>query len=328
MFNLQERDRVLAVRTPDWDRFFNSSLALIWIGHASVLVNVHGISVLCDPVFSERASPSQWFGPKRLRRTPFTVEQMAHEYRSRGLAGPDVVCISHNHYDHLDLSSIETLVRAFPNARYLVPSGLHQWMHDTGARFIEQFTWWQEKLLHRGGSSTPSESASLLTATATRSSPQQLPQFRAICVPAQHWSMRSGFDRMESLWCGWIFESLFGDAARNRRFYFAGDTGYALQLFPAIGAHFGPLSLAAIPIGAYEPRWFMGPQHVDPKQAVQVHCDVRAERSVGIHWGTFELASEPYNEPPAQLAEAVREAGLGPNSFTTVNIGEVLVVQE
>ena len=322
------------MQTPDWDRFFKSSLALIWIGHASVLVHIHGISVLCDPIFSERASPSQWFGPKRLRRVPFTVEQMAQAFRSRGL-DLNVVCISHNHYDHLDSTSIEDLVRLFPNTRFLVPFGLHQWMRETGARLVEQFTWWEGKLLHSNSSVQPtSPSSPTPPARSPSARPQQplppppLPQFRAVCVPAQHWSMRTGLDRMQSLWCGWIFESLFEDAARNRRFYFAGDTGYASQLFPAIGAHYGPLSLAAIPIGAYAPRWFMRPQHVDPKQAVQVHSDVRSQRSVGIHWGTFELASEPYREPQLQLADEVRKERLAPDSFTTVNIGEVLVVQE
>ena len=199
----------------------------------------------------------------------------------------DVVLISHNHYDHLDRRSVRQLARRFPEAVFLVPLGLKRWLEKRGARHVRELDWWQQT--HVG------------TAVFT-------------CVPAQHWSARSLRDRNRTLWGGWVMQ------AEDFRFYFAGDTGYAESL-REIGTRLGPIDLAALPIGAYAPRWFMRGQHVDPAQAVQLHRELACRRSLAIHWGAFELADEPLDEPPRLLAEALQAQGVAPEAFKLLPTG-------
>ncbi|WP_049623452.1 MBL fold metallo-hydrolase [Frateuria defendens] len=200
----------------------------------------------------------------------------------------DVVAISHNHYDHLDRRSVRQLARRFPEARFLVPLGLKRWLERHGMRHTQELDWWQETRL--GG------------ATFT-------------CVPARHWSARTLWDANRSLWGGWVVR------AEDFRFYFAGDTGYSERL-AEIGARLGPIDLAALPIGAYAPRWFMHGQHTDPAQAVQLHRELGCRRSFGIHWGAFELADESLDEPPALLAQALQAQGVAPDRFRLLRTGE------
>jgi L-ascorbate metabolism protein UlaG (beta-lactamase superfamily) len=199
----------------------------------------------------------------------------------------DVVLISHNHYDHLDRRSVRQLARRFPEALFLVPLGLKRWLQREGVRRAEELDWWQSARL--GGA-------------------------EFTCVPARHWSARSLWDRNRTLWGGWVMR------ADGFRFYFAGDTGYSGRL-AEIGVRLGPFDLAALPIGAYAPRWFMQGQHVDPAQAVQLHRELGCRRSLAIHWGAFELADEPLDEPPALLAEALREQGVAAEDFRAIRIG-------
>jgi L-ascorbate metabolism protein UlaG (beta-lactamase superfamily) len=199
----------------------------------------------------------------------------------------DVVLISHNHYDHLDRRSVRQLARRFPEALFLVPLGLKRWLQREGVRRVEERDWWQSA--QAGGA-------------------------EFTCVPARHWSARSLWDRNRTLWGGWVVR------AGDFRFYFAGDTGYSERL-AEIGTRLGPIDLAALPIGAYAPRWFMQGQHVDPAQAVQLHRELGCRRSLAIHWGAFELADEPLDEPPALLAEALREQGVAADDFRAIRIG-------
>jgi len=194
---------------------------------------------------------------------------------------------SHNHYDHLDRRSVRQLARRFPEAVFLVPLGLKRWLEKRGARHVRELDWWQET---RVG-----------TAVFT-------------CVPARHWSARSLWDRNRTLWAGWVMQ------AEDFRFYFAGDTGYAERL-GEIGTRLGPIDLAALPIGAYAPRWFMQGQHVDPAQAVQLHRELGCRRSLAIHWGAFELADESLDEPPRLLAEALSAQGVAPEAFRLLPTG-------
>lgn len=136
-----------------------------------------------------------------------------------------------------------------------------------------------------------------------------------VFTPAQHWCKRSLFDTNKSLWGSWCV------IGPRHRFYFAGDTGYC-DAFKQIGEYLGPFDLAAIPIGAYKPRWMMRSQHVDPEEAVKIHLDVRAQRSVGIHWGTFALAHEFYLEPPQKLKEECEKVDLPEDEFFVMKHGE------
>ncbi|MFC4728937.1 MBL fold metallo-hydrolase [Coralloluteibacterium thermophilus] len=248
-----------------------------WLGHASLLLRMGGITAITDPMLSDRASPLRWVGPRRRTPPAATVAE---------LPPIDVVLLSHSHYDHLDYDSIWRLARRFPEARFLAPLGLGSWLRRRGVRRVDELDWWDT--VEIGG-------------------------VRFDCVPARHWSARTPWDANRSLWCGWTLRSA------AHRVYFAGDTGWADRL-AEIG-RLGPFDLAAIPIGAYSPRWFMQAQHIDAAEAVRLHRAVGARRSIGIHWGAFELADDALDEPPRELAAARVAAGLGEEAFAAVRIG-------
>lgn len=253
--------------------------ALTWIGHATFLVQVGGLNVLTDPHFTARASPLRWAGPERLAPPGLAL---------RDLPAPDVVLISHNHYDHLDEGSVRWLARHHPRAVFVVPLGLRRWLQRRHAANVIELDWWQK---HDGHG------------------------FGVTAVPAQHFSGRAHNDRNATLWCGFVLE------AAGKKVYFAGDTGYSKD-FTDIGARLGPVDLALLPIGAYAPRWFMKAMHVNPEEAVRIHQDVGARQSVAMHWGTFRLTEEPLDEPPQALAEALKAARIPPDKFWVLQHGE------
>ena len=266
-----------------WLAANRAAASATWIGHVTVLVQMGGLNVLTDPVFSERASPLPFTGPRRYLPPAIGL---------RDLPAIDAVLISHNHYDHLDKKSVLALHRRARGAmRFFVPLGLKAWFARQGIGNVTELDWWQS--------------------ARCRDVDFHL-------VPAQHWSTRLVFDRNETLWGGWLAQ------AADFRFYFAGDTGYDAAIFAEIGRRFAPIDLAALPIGAYEPRWFMEPQHVDPWQAVQILRDVGARRGLPVHWGTFQLADEPLHRPPDDLARAMQAAGLDEALFRPVRFGETL----
>ena len=201
----------------------------------------------------------------------------------------DAVVISHNHYDHLDRATVKRLAaQTNGSARFFVPLGLKAWFAGIGIREVTELDWWDEAPF-RG--------------------------LKFTLTPVQHWSSRTPWDRDKTLWGGWLVE------APQFRFFFAGDTGYS-QDFADIGQRLGYVDLAAIPIGAYEPRWFMQIMHVNPEEAVRIHQDLHARHSVAMHWGTFILTDEPLDEPPHRLAAARRAAGISPEIFFVMKHGE------
>ncbi len=266
--------------------------AVTWIGHATALVQAGGLNVLTDPIFSERASPFSFIGPKRHLPPGIALGD---------LPPIDVVLVSHNHYDHLDGESVDALARQ-PGGPplYVVPLGLKAWFAERGIARVVELDWWQAVDVNG--------SAFVLT-------------------PVQHWSSRSPTDRMRTLWGGWaVFSPDF-------QWFFAGDTAWSRD-FAEVHARFAArhggegrgFDLALIPIGAYEPRWFMAAQHVNPAEAVRIHQTVRATRSIGVHWGTFSLTDEALDEPPRALARAAGEARLAADAFTTIAVGETVVL--
>ncbi len=259
--------------------------AVTWIGHATVLAQLGGISLLTDPIFSERASPFAFAGPKREQPPGVTVSELPHI---------DAVLVSHNHYDHLDLPTCRRLA-AQPGGSplFVVPLGLQGWFRARGIARVVELDWWQG---------------------------ERLGEVDIVLVPAQHWSARGLNDRMKTLWGG------FAVFAPDCQLFFAGDTGYSRD-FADIRQRFaerqqdGGFDIALIPIGAYEPRWFMQSQHVNVEEAINIHVDLGARRSLGVHWGTFELTDEALDEPPRQLSAQRPARGLTEDEFFTLAIG-------
>ena len=253
----------------------------IWIGHSSYLINTGDVTVLTDPVFSNRASPVGWAGPERLIPPAMSLEQ---------LPSIDVVVISHNHYDHLDLPSLKMLQKNNPNVVFLVPQGDKALLDSNGMGNVSEFRWWQNI---------------------------QIKQTEFTFTPVQHWSGRGVTGRNSSLWGGWFVKS------PSLSIYHAGDTGYSND-FVVTQKRLGTPDVAFIPIGAYKPRWFMKNQHVDPAEAVQIALDLQVTRSFGMHWGTFVLTDEPIKEPRAMLAQALKDRNLKPEFFIAPTPGAIL----
>lgn len=237
-----------------------------WVGHATTLIRLDGKYILTDPVFSKRVSPFQFIGPKR--RTPPALDITE-------LPQIDFIVISHNHYDHLDYNSIRELITRFPDLTILVPLGLKTLLSKWKVRKVIELDWWNSCSI--GG----------LTFTST---------------PAKHWSKRGLFDENKALWCGWMIQSKASNQNEGKTLYFMGDTGYCSQL-QEVGERFSLIDVALIPIGAYAPRWFMHSQHIDPQHAIQLYDELHCKSAIAVHWGTFELADEPMDEPPEILNE-------------------------
>lgn len=264
-----------------------------WIGHSSVLYQSNGLNMLFDPVYADYASPIPPFGPKRAQPPGIPFEQLPHI---------DAVFISHNHYDHLDLDTVRRLALQQGGApKFYVPLGVDLWFadHVPGAiisgpgKNVFAMDWDERQSI--SGKHGPS-------------------MIRFLAV--QHWSARSPFDRNETLWGSWAIEH------EQFRFWFAGDLAYSPDIVD-IGRQHGGFDLAAIPIGVYDPRWFMKRAHIDPQEAIQVFKTIGAKQAFGIHWGTFDgLSDESLDEPPVALARSRQEAGISPETFRLLAIGE------
>lgn len=234
-----------------------SGLRVTLVNHSTVLLQQRGFNILTDPIWSERASPFAWIGPRRRRKPGVSWED---------LPPIDAVLISHNHYDHLDLPTLRRLA-ARGGATYIVPAGGARLLRSENIGPVHELDW--------------GESLSL-------------PGFTIHCVPALHFSSRGIYDLNTTLWCGYVIE------CRERLVYFAGDTAFGSH-FAWIREKFGSPGLALLPIGAYEPRWFMSPVHMAPDEAVKAHQILGAKTSIAIHHGTFQLADEGIDTPKKQL---------------------------
>ena len=251
---------------------------LTFINHATFLVRFQNLTVLTDPIFSKRASPFSFMGPKRARDPGVALEE---------LPPVDVVIISHNHYDHLDIESLRKLDAKF-HPLFLVPLGDEKLLKENGIQNVREMDWWQT---------------------------QQVKEVKIHFTPAKHWSARGLFDKCESLWGSYLIE------APEMKVYFGGDTGYSTH-FTELKEKLGSPQVALLPIGAYEPRYFMKFAHMNPEEAVQAHLDLGAPLSIGMHLGTFQLTDEGIDDPLKALVEARLKFKVNDADFKVLDHGE------
>lgn len=251
-------------------------LRVTMINHSTVLLQGGGCNILTDPIWSERATPVAGIGPRR-RRSPGVLLD--------NLPRIDIVLLSHNHYDHLDLATLRRLA-ARGHSQFIVPAGVARFLRSKNIGPVYELDW---------GESLPLAAATIHS------------------VPALHFSGRGLFDRNCTLWCGYVIETA------NRIVYFAADTAFGTH-FAAIREHFGAPGLAFLPIGAYKPRWFMSPVHMGPDDAVKAHQILGAATSIAIHHGTFQLADESLDAPKQLLSECAPDNFLVLNNGQSITL--------
>jgi L-ascorbate metabolism protein UlaG (beta-lactamase superfamily) len=265
------------------DKVDPKQMAVTWIGHSTVLVQAGGLNILTDPIWSERASPFSFVGPKRVRQPGIRFED---------LPKIDLIVISHNHYDHMDLPTLKRLwerdrpliVTSLGNDRILRNAGVE-------ARALD----WSQSLPIRSGISVHVERN-------------------------HHWGSRWGSDRNRALWSAFSVDTPAG------KIFYAGDTGWGDGSWVREAARNGPYRLAIIPIGAYEPRDFMQTNHINPEEAVRIFEALNPIQALGVHWGTFQLTFESINDPPQRLARLKRARGIAPERFIATEVGRPFLV--
>ena len=278
--------------TPDAPaRVDDNTVRITMINHASFLIQGAGVNIVTDPVFSDRASPFTFLGPKRHRAPGIALSD---------LPKLDAAIISHAHYEHLDRPSLEKIETAFA-PRYYVPLRNHDLLPAPAQKDkrIAEMDW--------------SDSLDLT------------PRVKIIFLPAQHWSARGLFDRNDRFWGAFLIRFSMPDGGM-RQIYFAGDTGYNGH-FAEVHKTYGTIDAALLPIGAYEPRWFMQMQHMNPSDAIMAHRDLASKRSIGMHFGTFQLTDEAIDQPEIDMKAALAAANIKADDFAVPNNGQTFVIE-
>ena len=283
-----------------------NDMLVTWIGHATVLVQTAGLNILTDPIWSDRASPFSFVGPKRAR---------APGVRFEDLPRIDLVLISHNHYDHMDLPTLKRLwerdrpaiVTSLGNDAILRGAGIPGRFPSSacgqcpGAEALD----WGSTTLVAGHAMQP----------AAQNAQALMPLAQVTVLRSHHWGSRWGTDRNRALWSAFAVRTFAGSI------FFAGDTGYGDGSWAGEAARYGPYRLAILPVGAYEPRDVMQANHVDPDEAVRIFGKLKARTALGMHWGTFQLTFEAIDDPPRRLARALKARGIAPDRFVTTEVG-------
>lgn len=264
--------------TPTSQRSKDVKITLI--GHSTVLIQIDNVNILTDPHFSERASPVSWAGPTRVAEPAIKFEN---------LPSIDVVLISHDHYDHLDIPTLKKLQKkSYPTI--LVGLGNNKLLASEGIENVMEVDWW-DKFSING--------------------------INIHFTPVQHWSARGIFDKRKTLWGGFYIEA-------SKKIFFAGDTGYGTgKVFNLIHQRYGNMDIGLIPIGAYEPRWFMKNAHINPEEAVKIFKDLGIQKAIGIHFATFAgLTNEPKSQPKEDLLKALKAHNIEEDKFIVPEFGK------
>lgn len=268
------------------ERVDGGKVRLSFVGHASWLIQAGGLNILVDPVWSSRVSPVAWAGPKRHNDPGIAFEK---------LPKVDVVLVSHGHYDHLDIATLSRLAKNFA-PRVVTPLGNDVTMRSTDASIKAEAFDWHDRVELGGG-------------------------IAVHLVPTRHWTARGVFDRNKALWASFVLETPAG------KIYVVCDSGYGDgRHFRRVAEKHGPLRLAILPIGAYEPRWFMRDQHMNPEDAVKALLDCGAQDALGHHHGTFQLTDEAIDAPAKALVEALDAAKIPQERFVAMKPGQVVEI--
>lgn len=258
--------------------------AATFINHASFLLQTKNFNFLTDPLWAARTSPVTFIGPKRFRAPGIKIEELPQI---------NFVVVSHNHYDHMDLQALEDLHNKFKPI-FIMPLGNARYLRDIKGIQTIELDWWQSTTVKNNGQSA-----------------------KITLVPAQHWSSRSLTDKRKALWGGYVIE------ADQTKIFFAGDSGYSKEIFSRIGETWNGLDLSLLPIGAYEPRWFMKDNHMNPEETVQVHLDIKSKMSVAMHYGAFRLSDEKFGQPEQDLEAAKKK--LAVDNYITLDVGQTKI---
>ena len=266
------------------ERIYGDSVVVTFVNHSTFLIQTEGLNIVTDPVWSEFASPVSFAGPKRMRPPGIRFED---------LPPVDIILLTHNHYDHLDINTIKKLSHQFNPVIY-TPLGGSLFLKKKGIMNVKEMDWWDEaELAHN---------------------------LKLICTPAQHFSGRGMFDRDKTLWSGFALMTEKGSI------YYSGDTGFG-EFFSEIAAKLAPVRLAFLPIGAYKPLWFMSVIHTSPSDAVEIHKILNSPKSIGMHFGTFPLADDGMEEPGEELNRLINEEGMSGEEFVRLNEGRAVVIR-
>ncbi|PWU04279.1 MAG: hydrolase [Verrucomicrobia bacterium] len=257
-----------------------NEVAISFIYHASFLIQTMNLNILIDPIYSKRASPVSFLGPKRIRLpgVPYSTLPPIH-----------LVLLSHNHYDHLDIPTLNLLKKTH-NPLFITGLGNKKFLKSEGLLKTLELDWWEK---HKDS------------------------EINITSVPAQHFSSRTPFDRNHTLWSGFVIE------IQNKKIYHAGDTGYSPH-FKEIYKKLGAPDVSLLPIGCYQPRWFMKMMHTNPEEAVQAHMDLHSKLSIPMHYGTFPLSDEPLHQPLNDLEIAIKKHRI--SNVKVLEIGETIII--
>ncbi len=266
-------------RTVPEKRITDKLVRITFVNHSTFLIQAYGVNIITDPIWGRRASPFSWMGPKRKRPPGVALEE---------LPPVDIILLSHNHYDHLDIKTLKYIKAKF-NPLVITALGVPRFLVKHGFRRYEELDWWENTVISD--------------------------QLKITSVPAQHFSGRGMFDKDNTLWCGFVIDF------PSYKIYFAGDTGYG-NFIKEIGEKCGPFRVSLLPIGAYIPQWFMQPIHTSPEEAVKIHMDSKSVNSIATHFGTFPLADDGMNQPTEDLAQARLKYGISADAFIFLKEGD------
>ena len=267
---------------PPTEKIEGDSIVITFVNHSTFLIQTQGLNILTDPIWSERAGPVSFVGPRRKRPPGIRFED---------LPKIDIILLTHNHYDHLDIRTLKKLSAEY-GPKIFCPLGVGKYLEKKGIGNISEMDWWDEISIDQGV---------------------------LLCTPAQHFSGRGMFDRDRTLWCGFALQTEKGSI------YYSGDTGYG-DFFNEIAKRISPVRLSFLPIGAYKPQWFMSSIHTSPVDAIRIHQIIKSPKSIGMHFGTFPLADDGMEEPGNTLKDLLKREGIPESEFIVPEEGGKIII--